>query len=78
LEHELSGSAASHIVNTSPASFLNTQIYHRYVQFTAHKASPAHVLDFIGDFTEKPFLEPIGVTKGKSVSVAPLVANTVT
>lgn len=77
MEHKLSGSAASHIVNTS-ANFLNTQIYHKYVQFTAHKASPAHVLDFIGDFTEKPFLEPIGVTKGKSVSVAPLVANTVT
>jgi len=47
------------------------------LQFTAHKASPAHVLDFIGDLTENPFLEPIGVTKGKSVSVASLVANTV-
>jgi hypothetical protein len=47
------------------------------VQFTAHKASPAYMLDFIGESTEEPFLEPMGVTKGKSVGVASLVANTV-
>jgi hypothetical protein len=35
------------------------------------------MLDFIGDLTEEPFLEPIGVTKAKSVSVAAVVADTV-
>jgi hypothetical protein len=35
------------------------------------------MLDFIGDLTEEPFLESFGVTKGKSVGVASLVANTV-
>jgi hypothetical protein len=64
-------------VNTPLAIFLNIQIYQKHLQFTAHKASPTHVLDFIGDLTEKPFLEPIGVMKGKSVSVASVVANTV-
>jgi len=69
-----SGSAASHILHTPAAIFLNIHIYQKYVQFTAHKAPPAHMLDFIGDLTEEPFLEPIGVTKGKSVSVASLAA----
>jgi hypothetical protein len=72
----LIGSAASHTQHTPPAIFLNVQIYQKYLQFTAHKASPAHMLDFIGGLTEEPFLEPIGVTEGKSVSVASLVANT--
>jgi hypothetical protein len=58
------------------AIFLNVQIYHRYVQFAAHRVSPAHMLDFIGEVTEEPFLEPIGVTEAKSVNFAALVADT--
>jgi len=67
-----SGSGVSHTFQTPPAIFINVQIYQKYVQFTAHKASPAHMLDFIGGLAEEPFLEPIGVTEGKSVSVASL------